>query len=63
VLEEDADQSNLTGAGRAPIRKRSVDPLAAVRFNRDHAGLRGNDLVAEVYRKYPRIDSNTYNSP
>lgn len=53
LLENDADQWKLTSTGRATIRKRSVDPLVAARFNKDHAGLRGNELVAEVYRNYP----------
>ena len=53
LLENDADQWKLTTEGRATIRKRSVNPMVAARFNKDHAGLRGNDLVAEVYRKYP----------
>ena len=53
LLENDADQWKLTTEGRATIRKRSVNPMAAARFNKDHAELRGNDLVAEVYRKYP----------
>lgn len=53
LLENDADQWKLTPEGRATIRKRSVNPMVAARFNKDHAALRGNDLVAEVYRKYP----------
>ena len=53
LLENDADQWKLTSEGRATIRKRSVNPMVATRFNKDHAELRGNDLVAEVYRKYP----------
>ena len=53
VLEKDPDQWKLTDEGRAVIRKRAVQPLVAARFNREHAALRGNDLVAEVYRKYP----------
>lgn len=53
LLENDADQWKLTTEGRATIRKRSVNPMVAARFNKDHATLRGNDLVAEVYRKYP----------
>lgn len=53
LLENDADQWKLTTEGRATIRKRSVNPMVAARFNKDHAALRGNDLVAEVYRKYP----------
>lgn len=53
LLENDADQWKLTTEGRATIRKRSVNPMVAARFNKDHAELRGNDLVAEVYRKYP----------
>lgn len=53
LLENDTDQWKLTAEGRAIIRKRSVNPMVAARFNKDHAALRGNELVAEVYRKYP----------
>ena len=53
LLENDADQWKLTTEGRATIHKRSVNPMVAARFNKDHAALRGNELVAEVYRKYP----------
>ena len=53
LLENDADQWKLTTEGRTTIRKRSVNPMVAARFNKDHAALRGNELVAEVYRKYP----------
>lgn len=53
LLENDAEQWKLTTEGRAAIRKRPVDVLGAARFHKDHAELRGNDLVAEVYRKYP----------
>lgn len=53
LLANDADQWKLTTEGRATIRKRSVEPMVAARFNKDHADLRGNELVAEVYRKYP----------
>ena len=53
LLENDAEQWKLTTEGRATIRKRSANPMVAARFNKDHAALRGNDLVAEVYRKYP----------
>ncbi len=53
LLVNDADQWKLTPEGRATIGKRSVNPMVAARFNKDHAALRGNALVAEVYRKYP----------
>lgn len=53
LLDNDADQWKLTPEGRATIRKRSVDPMIAARFNKNHSALRGNDLVAEVYRRYP----------
>lgn len=53
LLENDADQWKLTSEGRTTIRKRSVDPIVAARFSKDHSTLRGNDLVAEVYRRYP----------
>ena len=53
LLVDSADQWKLTDEGRTTIRKRAVNPLVAARFNKDHAELRGNELVAEVYRKYP----------
>ncbi|MCX6880201.1 MAG: DUF488 domain-containing protein [Verrucomicrobia bacterium] len=59
LLENDADQWKLTPEGRATIRKGSVNPMVAARFNKDHAALRGNELVAEVYRKFPYYASRS----
>jgi uncharacterized protein (DUF488 family) len=53
LLEDDGEQWKLTALGRTTIRKKSVNPLAAARFHQQHADLRGNDLVATVYRQYP----------
>jgi hypothetical protein len=53
LLVDDADQWKLTASGRETARKRSVEPLKAARFSKELAGLRGNALVAEVYRRYP----------
>lgn len=53
LLVDDPDQWKLTTEGREAARKRAVEPLRAARFHKDHAALRGNDLVAEVYRKHP----------
>lgn len=53
LLVDDADQWKLTASGREAARKRAVDPLKAARFSKQHASLRGNALVAEVYRRYP----------
>ena len=53
LLVDDPDQWKLTTAGRAAARKRSVEPLKAARFSKDHASIRGNPLVAEVYRRFP----------
>jgi uncharacterized protein (DUF488 family) len=53
LLEDDGEQWKLTTLGRTTIRMKSVNPLAAARFHQQHADLRGNDLVATVYRQYP----------
>ncbi|MDI1314742.1 DUF488 domain-containing protein [Prosthecobacter sp.] len=53
LLVDDAQQWLMTDAGREIARKRAVMPLLAGRFNREHAGLRGDALVAEVYRRHP----------
>ncbi len=53
LLVDDAQQWSLTDAGREAARKRAVMPLLAGRFSREHAGLRGDALVAEVYRRHP----------
>jgi hypothetical protein len=43
----------LTDAGRQTARKEAVLPLVVAGFCRRHAGLRGNALIAEQYRKHP----------
>lgn len=53
LLVDDAQQWLMTDAGREAARKRAVMPLLAGRFSREHAGLRGDALVAEVYRRHP----------
>lgn len=53
LLLDDEQQWSLTVAGREAARKRAVTPLEAGRFSREHAALRGNALVAEVYRRFP----------
>lgn len=53
LLVDDAQQWLMTDAGREAARKRAVMPLLAGRFCREHAGLRGDALVAEVYRRHP----------
>lgn len=53
LLADDADEWCLTDEGVAAARKRPVKPLAAARFSRQHSGLRGNALIADVYRRFP----------
>lgn len=49
----DGDQWELTDAGCETARKKAVMPLVLAGFCRRRAGLRGNDLMAEQYRKHP----------
>jgi len=53
LLEEDEQQWQLTKAGRLEAIRRPVSPERIARFCRQHAGLRGNALIAEIYRRYP----------
>jgi uncharacterized protein (DUF488 family) len=53
LLTEDEDQWQLTDQGRLMAREQALEPLAVARFSREHAGLRGNALIAEQYRKFP----------
>lgn len=53
ILFDDEHEWRLTEKGRGVARSRAVAPLLAGRFSREHAALRGNDLVAEVYRRFP----------
>lgn len=53
VLVDDEQEWRLTESGRRVSRSKAVTPLLAGRFSREHATLRGNDLVAEVYRRFP----------
>ena len=46
-------QWELTDLGRQTARKEAVLPLVVAGFCRRHAGLRGNALIAEQYRKHP----------
>jgi hypothetical protein len=52
-LTDDPDRWDITAAGRQIARKEAVEPLAVARFCREHAGLRGNSLIAEQYREFP----------
>lgn len=52
LLVDDENQWQLTDKGRAEARRRSSSPDVP-RFCRDRAGLRGYDLVADVYRRFP----------
>jgi len=46
-------QWELTNLGRQTARKEAVLPLVVAGFCRRRAGLRGNALIAEQYRKHP----------
>jgi hypothetical protein len=53
-LLEDNDQCwQLTEAGKETARKRAIQPTKASRFSRLNKELRGDALIAEVYRRYP----------
>ncbi len=53
LLEDEAEGWKLTAKGRETIQQRAVDPAAAARFHKTHASLRGDALVAKVYREHP----------
>jgi uncharacterized protein (DUF488 family) len=53
LLEEDEQQWQLTKAGRQEAIRRPVSPERVARFCRQRTSLRGNALIAEVYRRYP----------
>ncbi len=53
LLEEDEQQWHLTKAGRQEAMRRPVSPERVARFCREQAGVRGNALIAEIYRRYP----------
>jgi hypothetical protein len=53
LLTEDAQQWQLTESGRKVAREHAVLPLMVTQFCRRYATLRGTDLIAEQYRKYP----------
>jgi len=51
---EDNDQCwQLTATGKEAARKRAIQPITASRFCRLNKDLRGDALIAEVYRRYP----------
>ena len=51
LLVEDERQWTLTDAGRSAVRSAATFQLAA--FAKRHSELRGDDLVAETYRRFP----------
>ena len=53
LLEEDEQQWRITKAGRQAARRRPVAPLPVAQFCRQHTRLRGNALIADIYRRYP----------
>lgn len=52
LLVDDEHHWELTSAGHDLIRRQAVEPLLAASFSRRHP-LRGNALVADVYRRFP----------
>lgn len=59
LLVDDDQRWGLTELGRKTARKEAVVPLVVAGFCRRHAGLRGNSLIAEQYRKYPYYASRS----
>ncbi|MCC5805372.1 MAG: DUF488 family protein [Opitutales bacterium] len=53
LLDDDADHWRLTEAGREAGRERPAASRSAHWFSTNAGSLRGNALVAEVYRRYP----------
>lgn len=53
LLEEDEQQWRITKTGRQAARRRPVAPLSVAKFCRQHTRLRGNALIADIYRRYP----------
>ncbi len=59
LLEDLPDAWKLTAVGRMTIRKRAVEPVAAARFHKEHASIRGDELIAKVYREHPYFASRS----
>lgn len=53
LLADDETMWRLTPLGIRTARQRAVNPLGAMQFCRRYARLRGNDLIAHQYRRYP----------
>lgn len=53
LLADDDQTWRLTDEGRAVARDRPVDPPRVKAFIRRHDSLRGDDLIAEAYRRHP----------
>lgn len=53
LLLDDESKWKLTPAGKVAAQTKAVAPLLAGAFCREHAALRGNALVAKVYRQHP----------
>jgi hypothetical protein len=53
LLDEDDQAWRLTDAGRAVVRRQAVDAQQVARFCRLRAGLRGQALILEQYRRHP----------
>lgn len=53
LLDDDVQTWSLTDRGRRIARSGVISPLAFARFSRRYIGLRGDALVADVYRRFP----------
>ena len=53
LLAEDDKTWTLTDAGREVARTQAIDPLQVAGFCRRYAGLRGDALIVEQYRRFP----------
>jgi hypothetical protein len=53
MLTDDDQIWQLEEAGRAIVRRQPADPGRMASFCRRYGGLRGNALIAEVYRRHP----------
>jgi hypothetical protein len=53
LLKPDETRWEISEQGRTLARKSAVTPLVVARFCRKYDGLRGDALIAEVYRRFP----------
>ena len=53
LLKDDEQTWSLTDRGRRIVRRGVISPSAFARFSRQYIGLRGDSLIADVYRRFP----------